>query len=87
MKIMMVVYMAECERSPWGGENSVAYMGEENWSVGDTFNGEFIQGRVHIIQQNEDNSVSIFILPEDGSPLKLATWIAPHTVQRVYYGE
>lgn len=40
MKIVTVVYLAECD--PYKGVN---YMGENSWSVGDTFTGTHIRDK------------------------------------------
>ena len=56
------------------------------WQVGEQYT-KYVRGVVHSIQLNEDGSVTLFVLPDDGSPAKIATWFPPHAVQRVYYGE
>ena len=81
MKIMRVVYSAECEHSDWDGGNSRPYMGEESWTVGEHYNGLFMQGSVTEIYKRTDGSISV----EVGG--KIAMTISPHAVQRVHYGE
>ena len=81
MKIMRVVYSAECEHSDWDGGNSRPYMGEEIWTVGEVFNGIFIKGKVTEIYRRQNGDVMVEV---DG---KVAMTISPHAVQRVYYGE
>ena len=85
MKIMKVVYSQECSEHNWDGSGSRSYMGEDSWTVGETFKGEFIRGAVTSIEMGHypwDNSLHIRV---DGN--KLAMTIPPHAVQRVYYGE
>ena len=72
MKIMKVVYQD--------------YDTYESWTLGGTYTS-YVQGNVHTIQHDDGGGVTIFVLPEDGSPVKLAMWIAPHAVQKLYYGE
>jgi len=79
MKIMKVVYAQEItERSSSG---SRSYMGEDSWSVGEAFKGEFIQGKVTEIYRRQNGDVMIEV------DARVAVTIAPHAVQRVYYGE
>ena len=90
MKIMKVVYTAECSISDWDGGNSRRYMGEESWSIGQKFNGEFIQGEVSGIDYDQNSEygggVSIWV-KRGGDFLVCAMTIPIHAVQRIYYGE
>lgn len=81
MRIMRAVYKKECEAFDYGGGKSQMYMGEDFWSIGDTFNGEYIKGTVTNLVMG--NGVGIMV-EVDG---ELAMWIAPHDVCRLYYGK
>ena len=85
MKIMKIVHMQEYESSSWDGSNSQMYMGEESWSVGENFNGEFVQGEVSLIVK-ESEGYTIWLMKENGKVAE-AMWIPLHAVQRIYYGE
>lgn len=74
MKIMKVVYTDD-----WDGSNGRSYRGENSWSIGEKFNGEFIQGTVTEIL-GEQTGVQINV---DG---EAALFIPLHAVQRIYYG-
>ena len=80
MKIMKVVYTEECG-TDWDGSNGRSYMGENSWSIGEKFNGEFIQGTITEILGERTAGVQINV---DG---KEALLIPLHAVQRIYYGE
>lgn len=81
MQIVKVVYKKECSDSSWDGSNSRNYMGEDSWSVGETFNSDWIRGEVTNIYRRFDDEV---ILEVDG---KRAMSIPYHAVLRLYYGE
>ena len=85
MKIMKVVYTTDCSESAWSSALEAYedryYMGEESWSVGEKFNGEFIQGEVTSIYLFESRGVEIDVNK------KCALFIPLHAVQRIYYGE
>ena len=86
MKIMKVVYTEECSTSDWDGSNSRSYMGEESWSIGGKFNGEFVNGVVAEITQDGYSAIDIWVKTPTGA-LVMAMTIPPHAVQRIYYGE
>lgn len=85
MKIMKVVYSAESQNSKWSSAlrmyEEYTYMGEESWSVGEKFNGEFIQGIVTEIFYGRMTGAQINVDGEE------ALFIPLHAVQRIYYGE
>ena len=86
MKIMKVVYMTECSTSDWSGENRRNYMGEESWTVGEKFNGEFVKGVVAEITQDGYSAIDIWVKIPAGA-IVMSMTIPPHAVQRIYYGE
>lgn len=86
MKIMKVVYSAECEHSNWDGSNSQKYMGEESWQVGEKFSGEFVKGVVAEITQDGYSAIDIWVKTPTGA-IVMAMTIPLHAVQRIYYGE
>lgn len=86
MKIMKVVYTQECTTSDWDGGNSRSYLGEERWSVGEKFNGEFIQGVVSAISEDVDGGYAVWVTTQDGK-LVQAMFFPLHAVQRLFYGE
>lgn len=80
MKIQKVVYMAECSTSDWQG--NYGGMGEESISVEDWFENMYIKGAVtSIFKDKEDGSVQVKV------GMDTVLWIAPHAVQRLYYGK
>ena len=79
MKIMKVVYTEECG-TDWDGSNGRSYMGENSWSIGEKFNGEFIQGTITEIFYGRMTGVQINVDGEE------SLFIPLHAVQRIYYG-
>lgn len=75
-KVMRVVYSVECFDSELEG-----YMGEGYLSLGEYFDGEFMQGKVTKLHYTVDRSVTVEV------DNKVAMEISPHAVQRIYYGE
>ena len=90
MKIMKVVYSAKCQNSEWSSASGMYeeynYLGEESWSIGENFNGEFVQGVVDEITQDGYSAIDIWVKTPTGA-LVMAMTIPPHAVQRIYYGE
>lgn len=83
MSIMKIVYTAEkCELR--GDSSPVFYMGEESWKIGEYFGNEFLSGVVSDITGNYDDGYHIWVTTKDEQE-KQALWIAPHSVQRVYF--
>lgn len=56
-------------------------MGEESWTVGENFNGEFVKGVVTGIYLDESRGVEIDVNGQ------IAIFIPLHAVQRIYYGK
>jgi hypothetical protein len=92
MSIACVVYSAECKDSQWssalGAYEDRYYMGEREWEIGDRYNKYGLEGTVAAIVQNEDdNSVSIWIQEPNQVGITEAMTLPAHAVQRLYYGD
>lgn len=83
MKIMKVVYSQE-KSEIRALDTSASYMGEESWTVGENFNGEFIKGVVTDIHLYTSRGMEIV---EIQVGKQIAMLIPFHAVQRIYYGE
>lgn len=81
MKIMKVVYMADCVQSSCDCGVSQRYMGEEAWKIGEVFTGEFMSGKVTEIYRRQNGDVMVEV---NGN---VAMTIPSHAVQRVYFGK
>lgn len=79
MKIMKVVYSQE-NNEIRSFDVSASYMGEESWTVGENFNGEFVKGKVTDIYLYQSRGVELHV---NGV---YALFIPLHAVQRIYYG-
>lgn len=90
MKIMKVIYSAKCHNSEWSSASEMYeeqdYMGEQDWAVGENFNGEFVKGVVAEITQDGYSAIDIWVKTPTGA-LVIAMTIPLHAVQRIYYGE
>lgn len=78
MNIMKIVYIQE------KNDISASYMGEESWQIGEYFSNEFLSGVVSYIAAVSDGGYYIWVTTKDEQE-KQALWIAPHSVQRVYF--
>lgn len=87
MKIMKIVYSEIQEDCDWDGSNTRHFMGENSWAVGEPFAGEFIQGMVYRIVDDEPGFIDVWVIPKESTKPVLAISFPIHTIQRIYYGE
>lgn len=85
MSIMKIVYIQE-KNELRGDGISESYMGEESWQIGEYFGNEFLSGVVSDITGNYDDGYYIWVTTKNEQEVQ-ALWIAPHSVQRVYFGK